>query len=117
TGFEAATGAGAATIGGDVVAIARGPAPTTAQAVAIRVEAVSPWPRLAGVALLCLAVLTLMGLGWSRLSLPSCSPGIRVLLAPAFGAAALSGVALVLVHMGVRPTAGGAWASAAITFG
>jgi len=82
-------------------------------------EAVSAWPRLAGVALLCLGVLTLMG--WAGAGCRSRrAPGISACWRLAFGAGsrrALSAVALVLVHVGVRPTAGGAWASAAIAFG
>jgi hypothetical protein len=116
-GYTEAVGAGGPTIGGDVVAIARGPAPTAALAAAVPVEAVASWPALAGVAVLVLGLLTLMGLGWCRLSLPSCSPGLYVPLAPAFGAAALAAVALVLSHLGVRPASGGAWAAAAIALG
>jgi hypothetical protein len=114
SGFAAATAAGAPTIGGDAVAVARGPDPPPGMEAAIHVEPVATWPRLSAVALLVLAILTAIGLGWSTLSLPSSSPGIRLLLAPAFGAAALTGVALVLVHAGVQPSGAGAWVALGI---
>jgi hypothetical protein len=109
SGFASAADAGAPTIGGDAVAVARGPDPPARMDAVIRVDPVATWPRLSAVSLLVLAILTAIGLGWSNLSLPSSSPGIRWLLAPAFGAAALTGIALVLTHAGERPAGGGAW--------
>jgi hypothetical protein len=108
-GYAAAVADGAPTIDGESVAITRGPAPVASLGTAIRVEPVPAWPRLSAVSLLVLTMLTAIGLGWSRFSLPSSAPAIWWLLAPAFGAGALTVIALVLVHAGVRPSGAGAW--------
>jgi hypothetical protein len=113
-GFSASSAAGAPLIGGGSVAIARGPAPAPAQKSAIRLVPIPTWPRLTGVSLLVLAVLGAVGFGWSALWLPAAPREVRLLLAPAFGAASLAVVALILVHVGVPPSGGGAWATLAL---
>jgi hypothetical protein len=108
-GYASAVADGASTIDGESVAITRGTLPAASLGAAIRVEPVPEWPRLSAVSLLVLTLLTAIGLGWSRFSLPSSPPAISWLLAPAFGAGALTLIALVLVHAGVRPSGAGAW--------
>jgi hypothetical protein len=108
-GYASAVADGAPTIDGESVAITHGPAPAASLGAAVRVEPVPEWPRLSAVSLLVLTLLTAIGLGWSRFSLPSSAPAVSWLLAPAFGAGTLTLIALVLVHAGVRPSGAGAW--------
>jgi hypothetical protein len=114
-GYRSATSAGAPLIGGRSVAVVRGPNPAEGQSSAIRVVPVPAWPQLTVVSLLVLLVLGAAGLGWSTLWLPAAPREIRLLMAPAFGAASLAVIALILVHAGVRPSGGGAWATLALS--
>jgi hypothetical protein len=114
-GYRSAANAGAPLIGGRSVAVVRGPSPGEGQSSAIGVAPVPTWPVLTGISLLMLAVLGAAGLGWSALWLPAAPREIRLLLAPAFGGASLAVIALILVHAGVRPSGGGAWAALALS--
>ena len=114
-GYRSAANAGAPLIGGRSVAVVRGPSPGEGQSSAIGVAPVPAWPVLTGISLLMLAVLGAPGLGWSALWLPAAPREIRLLMAPAFGAASLAVIALILVHAGVRPSGGGAWAGLALS--
>jgi hypothetical protein len=110
-GFASAAGGGAPLIGGGSVAILRGPPPGPGQNAAVSVSPLPSWPVLVCSALLAVLVLGVAGAGWSRLTLPAAPPEVRWLLAPAYGAAAVTLIAFMLVHVGVRPAGAGGWAT------
>lgn len=114
-GFAFAARGGAPLIGGGSVAIRRGPPPGPGQDAAVPVSPLPSWPILAISTFLAVLVLGAAGAGWSRLTLPAAPPEVHWLLAPAFGAAALTLIAFLLVHVGVRPAGGGAWATLALS--
>jgi hypothetical protein len=110
-GFASASSGGAPRIGGGSVAIVRGPPPGPGREVAVPASPLPSWPILALSALLVVVVLGAAGAGWSRLTLPAAPAEVRWLVSPAYGAGALTLIAFLLVHVGVRPTAAGAWIS------
>jgi hypothetical protein len=110
-GFASAENRGAPLIGGGSVAIVRGPPPGPGQESAVVASPLPSWPVLAASTLLAVLVLGAAGAGWSRLTLPAAPPEVRWLLAPAYGAAAVTLIAFLLVHVGIRPAGAGGWAT------
>jgi hypothetical protein len=110
-GFASAASRGAPLIGGGSVAILRGQPPGPGQGAAVPVDPLPSWPVLALSTLLVVLVLGAAGAGWSRLTLPGAPSEVQWLLAPAFGAGALTLIAFLLVHLGVRPAGAGGWAT------
>jgi hypothetical protein len=116
-GYADALRAGAPTVGGGILAVARGPRPGPGLQQTIAVVPLPHWWSLFVVAVEMLALFLLAGIGWTSVAMPWAATEVRWLVAPAFGAVALAVVSFVLVHLGVRPSGWGAWLSIAIILG
>jgi hypothetical protein len=88
---------------GDRVIVVRGPPPSsTVEASGTFVPLPVGWALLLW-SLAMLLVLTLAGVGWSRVALPSAPAAVRLAVAPAFGVVALTLLGLAAATAGVTP--------------
>jgi hypothetical protein len=108
-GYAAAVGAGAPTVGGGILAVTRGPAPSQALKATISVDPLPSAWRMFLVAMEMFVLFALAGIGWAPVAMRWAGRDLHWLVAPAFGATAMSIVAFVLVHLGVKPSGWGAW--------
>ena len=93
------------------MSVLRGVPALSAAADPVWMVPVSSWLGMAAAAAAMLALLWLCGIGWAGLALRGAPPLVSGMLAPAFGAVALTTVTLFLERIGSPPAGWAAWAA------